>query len=90
MKFGPANSNWKGGSYSSWTAPDDPIKLSIRRHNLRKVLTAEIDHRTGKLPYTNEEAMWAMRIVREQPEWAIPVLNELDFKPESEESHADT
>lgn len=80
-RFGPANSNWRGGSYSNYQSLEDKMlfQVPIAREKLRKILTAKCDG-AGRLPFTTEEQKWALRICREQPEWAHPVLRELGFE----------
>lgn len=77
-QHGPANPNWKGGSYSNW---DDGF-LNRRwqlQAKLREVMSADLE----KNPPTNEEAKWALAVSREWPEWAHDTLISLGFsRPE--------
>lgn len=72
MKYGPANSNYRHGNYSA--APDvGEFRVALAKDLLRKVITTPCDGR-GRLPFTDEEVAWAMRVTRERPAWALDTL----------------
>lgn len=78
MKYGSANSNWKGGSHERFPGAPE-VKIALAKALLIKVMTSAI-RRDGKAPFTNDEAAWAMTVVRERPEWAVQTLDQLGFK----------
>ena len=84
-RFGPANSNWKGGLHSSWMSAEERavFQVPIARDLLTRILTTKCDS-AGNLPFTVEEQQWAMRICRERPEWAKDTLRNLGIKDEGE------
>ena len=80
MKYGRNHGNYQhGGACGEFS--DNSVQISAARDLLRKVLSTPCDS-GGRVPYTNEEAVWAFKITQERPDWAIPVLTELGFKEE--------
>ena len=76
--YGPANGNWKDGGYSVFG--DDgvrSIRVACAREKLRRVMTTKCDG-AGNLPgVTQEEQDWALKVWRDEPEWAKPMLREI-------------
>lgn len=80
-RYGPANSNWKGGLHSNWVDAADKLtfQIPIARSLLLRILTTRCDA-AGNLPFTTQEQQWALRICREKPEWARPTLESVGIK----------
>jgi len=56
-----------------------PDRWRPYRIRLRRILSAKFDG-AGNLPgVTDEDVVWAMRIVREKPDWARGVLKVCGF-----------
>jgi len=87
MKYGPANSNWKGGTRSNWMGAGERAfwQAAQAKNLLKRILTTHCDAR-GELPgFTRDEQQWAMRVCRERPDWAEDTLKSLGFPPKSAE-----
>lgn len=78
MKYGPAHGNYQHGGYSQAPETGD-IKVALAKDLLRRIMTTKCDSR-GMLPFTGEEQNWALKVVREQPQWAHDTLRGLGFE----------
>lgn len=66
------------GTFASF-APDATIPLALAKDKLRRVLTTPCNGR-GRVPdgqggeFTSEDHEWALRVMRQRPEWAEQTL----------------
>jgi len=81
-RFGPANSNWRGGLHSDYQSLEERAmwQQAQAKDLLNRILTTPCDGR-GELPFSAEEQQWAMRVCRERPDWAEETLRNLGFGP---------
>ncbi len=82
-RFGRDNPNYRHGGYCNDLDTSD-IKICLAKNLLERILTTPCDHR-GELPFPQSEQQWAMRVCRQRPEWALPVLDKLGIKPFAQE-----
>lgn len=70
------------GTFASYDY-DSTIPLALAKDKLRRVLTTRADGR-GHIPdgaggvFSNEDQAWALKVMRERPEWALATLNACD------------
>jgi hypothetical protein len=72
------------GTYASG-GPDITIPLALAKAKLSRILTTTCDGR-GRIPdgagdyFSNEDQVWAMKVVRQRPEWAEQTLRNAGCK----------
>ena len=84
MKFGPANSNWRGGAYSAHDT-DSTVGIAIAKDRLNTILKTKFESPEWKA-FSKAEIDWATNFIQcfmsgsDVPDWAITVLKANGFK----------
>lgn len=72
------------GTFASYNY-DNTVPLALAKDKLQRILSTTCDSR-GRIPdgaggyFSNEDQAWAMKVVRQRPEWAEQTLRNAGFK----------